>query len=425
MSSLSTKHLAAPLRVLVAGAGIAGPIHAFWLKKLGAEVTIVERMDRIRKEGQTIDVRREGRNVFDAMGIMEAVKAVTTKEEGIRFVGPSGRVWGSFPQDASGDSFTSEIEIVRGELASILYEETKKDVKYIFGDSITDINQDDPSSVSVTFGKDGRTEIYDMLVVADGLNSRTRALAFKQDVRAPIQSLKEWFAGFSSPRAEGDSEWAVWYNAPGRRVILHRPDGFGRMRSGFIHIDPTDSIRTIGDSKTPVAKQKEYWAQLFKNGGWESERLIKGMMEAEDFYMYEVAQVKMERWSTGRVVLIGDAASCPSPISGQGSNVAVVQAYTLAAMIAKHGSDHKAAFAEYEDSLRPWVKNVQTLPPGAPGLAVPNTRAAIFVLNSVVFIGSVLTKSGILNLFSKWFGGGSGDVLPLPPFNLFDRQPRA
>jgi 2-polyprenyl-6-methoxyphenol hydroxylase-like FAD-dependent oxidoreductase len=428
MSSTEKQQLASPrlLRILISGAGIAGPVHAFWLKKLGADVTIVERAERIRKEGQTIDVRNEGKSVFEAMNIMEGVRAVTTKEEGIKFVGSNGRVWGSFPQSGA-DSFTSEIEIVRGELAGILYKETeKKDVKYVFGDWITDINQDDgngndPSYVEVTFGKDGRKERFDMLVIADGLNSRTRALAFKQDVRAPIHSLSEWYAGFSFSRGEDDSEWAVWYNAPGRRMILHRPDGFGRMRSGFCQIDYGTKIRVIGDlSKTTVAQQMEYWANLFKDGGWESERLIRGMMEADDFFMYEIAQVKMERWSTGRVVLIGDAASCPSPISGQGSNVAVVQAYTLAAMIAKHGADYKAAFAEYEATLRPWVKKVQTLPPGTPALAVPNTKTAILILNCFVWFGSVLTNSGIIDLFSRCFGGGRGNIFPLPSFSLFE-----
>jgi 2-polyprenyl-6-methoxyphenol hydroxylase-like FAD-dependent oxidoreductase len=410
---------ARPLRALISGAGIAGPVHAYWLKKAGLDVTIVERVPRLRREGQTIDVRNEGREIFDRMGITKSVMAVTTKELGVQFVGADGGIWGSFPEDGS-DSFTSEIEIVRGELASILYEHTKEDVQYLFGDSIIAIEQD-ASSVSVTFAKDGRMEQYDLLIIADGLNSRTRALAFDQDVRAPIKVLNEWFAGFSFPKGPTDTDWAQWYNAPGRRAILHRPDGFGRMRSLFAHIDYTEATRAIGSSKTSVEDQKKYWAQLYKDGGWESERLVKGMMESDDFYMYEVAQVKAEKWSTGRVVLVGDAASCPSPISGQGSNVAVVQAYVLAAMIAKYPRDHAAAFAEYEHSMRKWVEGIQSLPPGAPAFAVPQTSTGILILNCVVYIGSALVNSGLINLFKRWFGRADKGF-PLPPLSVFGKM---
>lgn len=411
-----------PLRVLIAGAGIAGPVHAFWLSKIGAEVTVVERVDRLRKEGQTVDVRYEGRQIIDLMGITAAVKEVTTKEEGLKFVDSTGGVWGSFPQDGSA-SFTSEIEIVRGELAAILYEQTKGDTKYIFGDTIQAVEQD-AKGVDVTFSRDGRTERFDLLVIADGLSSRTRALAFKQDVQAPIRTLDEWYCGFSFPRSEADDDWARWYNAPGRRVALHRPDGSGRMRSGFAYIDKTDSTRQISSSKTPIQVQKEYWAGVFRNAGWETDRLVQGMMQADDYYMYEVAQVKMDKWSVGRVALIGDAASCPSPITGQGTNCAIVQAYELAASIAKHPRDHRRAFEDYESRVRPWLEKVQVLPPGAPAVAVPNTSTAIFILHCVTAAAAFIIKTGLGNFLQRYFGNES-NRLKIESETVFDMASQA
>jgi 2-polyprenyl-6-methoxyphenol hydroxylase-like FAD-dependent oxidoreductase len=337
------------------------------------------------------------------MGITDTVMKYTTKEKGLDFIDKDGKIWGHFPQSKDGRSFTREIEIVRGELARILYELTKEEVEYVFDESITAIRQDH-EGVEVDF-KNGRTEIYDLLVIADGLSSRTRAMAFNQDIREPIVSLNEYIAGFSLPADKTqDGEWAKWYNSPNRRGILHRPDGFGRMRSNFIHIDYSPQTRFVCSSKTPVDQQKEYWATLFKGAGWESERLIQGMKEADDFYVYEVAQVKMKSWSKGRVVLIGDAASCPSPISGQGTNVAITQAYTLAAMITQY-SDYRIAFKKYEDDLRPWVEGQQKLPPGAPRLAVPETSWGIRVLLWLAYLAAVIVRSGFVGLFSKWVGG--------------------
>lgn len=396
-----------PLRILISGAGIAGPTCAYWLRRSHphASITIVERASEIRKEGQTIDVAFEGRRIFDMMGITERVMQSTTKEKGLEFIDSKGNVWGHFPQDEDGGSFTREIEIVRGELASILWEETRNMMDWRFGDFITSISQDE-DGVDIEFDK-GDKERYDLLIIADGLSSRTRAMAFDQDIRHPIKSLGQYIAGFSlsSDVKAGDGEWAKWFNAPRRRVILHRPDGNGRMRTSFVHIDYSSSTRSICSSKTSIDRQKEYFANLYNDAGWDSKRLIEKMMQAEDFYTYEVAQVKMDKWSTGRVVMIGDCASCPSPITGQGTNVAITQAYTLAAMISKFPNDHKKALEAYEDDLRGWVEGIQKLSPGTPRLACPETWWGVRILLTVTWAAGSLMRSSLFGFLGKLFVG--------------------
>jgi 2-polyprenyl-6-methoxyphenol hydroxylase-like FAD-dependent oxidoreductase len=303
-------------------------------------------------------------------------------------------------------------------LAKILYDLTKETVDYVFDDQVIGIDQSDSEEVAVTFEKDNRMEKYDKMIIADGLASRTRALAFNQEVREPVHSLHQYGAGFSFPAdaKNGDSDWAKWYNAPGRRVILHRPDGFGRMRSSLVHYDSTPNTRLATSSKTSVQQQKNYWAQLFKGAGWESDRLIEAMKKSDDFYAYEVAQVKMKSWSKGRVVLIGDAASCPSPISGQGTNVAITQAYVLAAMITQHRNDHTTAFTNYEEKLRTWVEGIQKISPeGAPKLACPESKWGIGCLLAITWIGSLVMRSGIVKLLGKLFPSKEkGLSLPSP-----------
>lgn len=124
--------------------------------------------------------------------------------------------------------------------------------------------------------------------------------------------------------------------------------------------------------------------------------------------MQEIAQVKMSSWSSGHITLLGDAGYCPSPISGMGTSLAITGAYVLAGEIAKQfnsqnngsGSIEKALEA-YEKQMRPYVTTAQTLPPGAPALANPQTWWGIKILNTVVgFVG----WSGIAKLLGKWSG---------------------
>ena len=85
------------------------------------------------------------------------------------------------------------------------------------------------------------------------------------------------------------------------------------------------------------------------------------MPTATDWYFDKAAQINMPRWSQGRVVLVGDAAYCASPMSGQGTSLALIGAYVLAGELAAASSAHSRAFAEYENVMRPFVAANQAL----------------------------------------------------------------
>ena len=153
---------------------------------------------------------------------------------------------------------------------------------------------------------------------------------------------------------------------------------------------------------------------LFADAGWETPRLLAGMDDSDDFYMQSVAQVKLESWSKGRMGLVGDAAYCPSPISGMGTTVAFVGAYVLAGEIAKCGADYKKAFEGYESLMRPFVVKAQKLPPGAPGIANPETAWGIKVFNGVLGFVSWSGLSGLLG----GFGGPKADGIVLPEYGM-------
>ena len=145
------------IRVLVAGASIAGPALAHWLRRRGAEVTVVERAPGLRPGGQAVDARGVAKEVIRRMGIESAVRTACTDTAGAYRVDADGNVLETHrADDHGGDGYIAEIEILRGDLAEILYDTTRDTVEYVFGNRIIDLTQDadgvDGSSPPATSG---------------------------------------------------------------------------------------------------------------------------------------------------------------------------------------------------------------------------------------------------------------------------------
>lgn len=412
------------LEILISGASVAGPVLAFFLARAGAKVTIVERAAALRTGGQNVDIRGVGLKVLRRMGLEDAVLGKTTQEEGVAIVDGLNRKRAEFPLDRTGKrlSMTAEVEIMRGDLAQIFYDATRDDVRYIFGNEIRSlVEQDD--KVHVTFG-DKSKHAYDLVFAADGLGSSTRSLIFGDDASqhaSPIiHSLHQYVAWFTIPRHSTDGQWARWYNAPGRRMILLRPDTKAEaspVTRASIWICSTDSPTLRSYSSLSTSQQKALMHTLFSDAGWESPRVLAGMDAADDFYMQEVAQVKLpvEKWSKDRIAVVGDAAYCPSPISGMGTTVAITGAYILAGEVARNPRDPALAFSAYEALMRPFVNKAQKLFPGTPWLINPETRWGIWALRS--FFALMSWATGLQEVLAK-FTGPPVDAIALPDYRF-------
>lgn len=386
-------------RVLISGAGIAGPTTGYWLHRAGFDVTIVERSPALRSSGQNIDIRGHGLTVIQRMGLESEVGAVKTNEKGLRFVDAQNNCKAEFPV-ADGTGFTGEIEIMRGELAIILYEATKDQIRYIFGEHIQAYREVE-DAIDVEFVNGTPHQTFDILIGADGWSSNTRRLAFSDLHETCVKSLGQWGAWFALPSQPTDSGWARWYNAPKGRMALVRPDHKELTRASLWIMGSEQKFQDA--HRSDLASEKALVQELFADAGWETERLLQGMQEADDFYLQHIAQIKMDRWSRGRVVLVGDGAFCPTPISGMGTTVALVGAYVLAGELIRHKGDHATAFDEYENKMRPFVAKAQKLPPGSPSIANPQTTLGIkimhLLLGFIVWTGLDRLAGGI-GLFS-------------------------
>jgi 2-polyprenyl-6-methoxyphenol hydroxylase-like FAD-dependent oxidoreductase len=333
------------LKVLIIGGGIAGNALAFWLSKLGHDITVIERFSSLRATGLQVDLRGHGIEVLKYMGLEQAFRSKAASEQGIQMVDSTGKRRGYFPANKSGrgaQSFTSEFEIMRGDLCRIIYDATKDRAKYIFGTSVESVEEKD-GAVHVSFA-DGKRDKFDLLVGADGQWSRTRKTMFANDMTdgfVPLNGMCVAYFTMPRPIREGEEYIATSYIAPGRRGIMTRRSNAKELQ---IYIGGTTSSERLKNArKGDVKEEKAALTEFFKGAGWETEEIVKAVQDADDFYCERLGLVKLKSWSKGRLVLVGDSAYCSSANSGMGTTSAVVGAYVLAGEIGKHcGRFHKA-----------------------------------------------------------------------------------
>jgi 2-polyprenyl-6-methoxyphenol hydroxylase-like FAD-dependent oxidoreductase len=396
--------------VLVSGASIAGPALAYWLNAHGWRCTVVERFAELREDGQNIDVRGAGREVARRMGIEDAIRAATTGEVGTEFVTTDGTAVARFAAGRSDSGgATAELEILRGQLSRIIVDRTRDDTEYIFGDQIVALDEN-ADGVTVTFAH-GAARTFDVVVVAEGLRSRTRSLLFP-DTDA-VRELGFYIAYLAIPRTDEDTDFWRWHSAGRGRSITLRPDNLGTIRATLSFLSDVRGLDELDHDDVVTILRR-----TFADVGWVAPRVLAALDDAP-LYFDAIGQARLPSWSSGRVALVGDAAYCSSPISGMSTSLALTGAYVLAGELAAH--PHRTAFARYEAVMRPYVDQAQKLPPGTPRIANPRSRAGVAVMNTVLRIAGTSTAARFGGLASRFFTPPA-DAIDLPTYPLMTRS---
>jgi 2-polyprenyl-6-methoxyphenol hydroxylase-like FAD-dependent oxidoreductase len=389
------------MKTLIVGAGIAGPTLAYWLLRAGYEPTLVERAQELRRGGYLIDFWGAGLEVADKMGIVPELMSKSYRVREVRQVDDAGRRKSSFDPEllvrGAGGQYLS---IARADLASTAYDSLNGRVETIFDQSVRAID-DNGARVRVTFDN-GTSRDFDLVVGADGQHSQVRRLVFgpeeKFEKYLGIQVAAFEVHGYP---VRDDLGIAMTYAGVGYQVTrLTMPDD-----------DTLFLITFREDEEMPadrVAQQAKLHSRL-NGAGWETPAILESMPRARTFYFDRVSQIRMPSWSSGRTVLIGDAAACVSLLAGQGSALAMVEAYFLAAMLARTKGDHVQAFAQYETALAPFVLSKQKAALGIAAAFAPKSGFQLLLRNSVMRLLSFpfVAKLAI--------GKSLRDAIDLPP----------
>jgi 2-polyprenyl-6-methoxyphenol hydroxylase-like FAD-dependent oxidoreductase len=363
------------------------------LHRFGFQPTVVERSPGPRPGGQAVDLRGAGRDVVERMQLMPQVLAASLHERGFAYVDEHGRHVARMPVSMfAGEGIVAEVEILRGDLARILYAATCDTTEYLFNDAICSLDQDD-EQVHVTFERSA-PENFDLVLGADGVHSRVRALAFGDESQL-LHPLGAYMAFFSLPQHLDTDGWFLLHNAPGGRVAALRPDTQQQAKAML-----SFASGPLAYDRRDTAQQKALLAERFAGLGWEVPRMLEAMWSAPDFYFDVLAQVQLPTWSMGRVALVGDAGYSPSPLTGLGTTLALVGAYVLAGELSRADGDHRAAFVAYERALRGYVERSHKLPPGGVSGFLPRMRTAIWLRNQSM---RLMTAWPLRNVLARTF----------------------
>ncbi|WP_405796618.1 FAD-dependent monooxygenase [Streptomyces sp. NBC_01506] len=359
-------------KVLISGASIAGPALAFWLNRYGFAVTVVEKAGAPRSGGYPIDVRGTALEVVRRMGILPRLRDAHIDLRRLTFLDKDGGEVASVdPHTLTGGIAGQDLEVPRGELTDALHAAVRDDVEFLFDDSIDTLDQCG-HGVDITFRGGGR-RTFDLVFGADGLHSRTRELLFGPEERFH-RYLGYCFAGFTMRNTFGLSHEMTMWNTPGRAAALYAVGDGGDVHAflNFAHPQPPyDAFRN------PQA-QRDLVAEVFADAGWEVPGMLAALRDADDLFFDAVSQIRMPRWSGGRVALVGDAAYAPSFLTGQGTGLALVGAYMLAASLAGPADqDHATGFAAYERDTREFVTLNQDLVGEGDATLFPTTALAL------------------------------------------------
>jgi len=337
-------------KVLIVGASFAGLSSAWWMSELGYDVTVVEIGSAIRRGGTAVNIRGNTIDIVKRMGLFEKIRDNRLNLRQWEFRNSDDgtdrkmvlREEGEPPPD-------DDYEIERDVLMDILLDAVKGRCDIVFEETVEAMNESD--RVDVVF-RHRENAPFDLVLGCDGTHSRVRKICFGGEAQY-LHYLQQYFSITIVDKLLIERDTAQMFNVAGKAVMLNAYKNKTDIIFGFI------AESEIAYDYRDEAQQRRVIAEQFAGVGWRVGELLKEVEGSKNFYFDKLCQIRMPAWSKGRVVLVGDAAYCPSPAAGMGGSLAIDGAAALGEAMRAAQGDYPLAFRNYDMNFRPFVDEVQ------------------------------------------------------------------
>jgi 2-polyprenyl-6-methoxyphenol hydroxylase-like FAD-dependent oxidoreductase len=395
------------MKIAISGAGVAGSTLAFWLLRGGHEPTLIEAAAQLRAGGYMIDFWGVGYTIAERMGLLPQLRAAGYDLQAVRYLDSRGREAASITAETVrrelGDRFTS---LPRGDLAAILFHAVDGRAEALFGESIASLDEHaDGVRVALSGGAE---RDFDLVIGADGLHSRVRALAFGPQAEFE-KPLGYYVAAFQAPGYRPRDELAyVSYGVGGRQISRFAQRGDETM---FLLVFAAE--RLGGPEPESLAARKQILAEMFAGVAWREWPAIAAILAAAgEVYFDRVSQIAMDAWSKGRVALVGDAAASVSLVAGEGIGLGMTEAYVLAGELSLAGGEHARAYSAYERRLRVFIDGKQKSARVFASSFTPRTALGVWLRNQATRLMAIPGVPAFL------IGAQMRDDLDLPEYGV-------
>lgn len=362
------------MKIAISGAGIAGPTLAHWLLRAGHQPTLIEHSPTLRTGGYVVDFWGVGYTIAERMGILPKVREAGYLIHELRCVDEDSRRLGGFMMDTLNIDNGRYITISRSQLAALIYESIAGEVRTIFGDSIASLEEHE-TGVRVGLASGVERE-FDLVIGADGLHSNVRKLVFGPE--EPFEKdLGYRVAAFEVNGYTPRDELIYIIHASTSHQIARFAVHENRTLFLFVfraELAPDADPRTQEEIRSVLHS-------VFGDMKWEVPQILQELDSAGDIYYDRVSQIRMDTWHKGRVMLIGDAAAAVSLLAGEGTGLAMAEAYTLAGELGRAGDNYAKAFDEYENMLRPFIVEKQEWAVSFASTFVPDSEFGLWMRN--------------------------------------------
>ncbi|MFL1430848.1 MULTISPECIES: FAD-dependent monooxygenase [unclassified Nocardiopsis] len=388
--------------VLVVGAGVAGSAFAHWAARHGFTPTVVDREPRLSSRLSRVEIGFGGIAALGRMGLLDRLADEIAPPPAVEF---RFRDDGD-PVRVPAPSAEHTLVVRRDPLLRELRDLTSADAEFLFGDSVVGLEQT-PDGVDVEF-EHAEPRRFDLVVGADGLRSTVRELAFEGTAADHIHDLGVTVAVFTVPDFTGQTALSSILVKPGRGAMLTDIPGEDALEAVLLR------RRTHKEGET-TPETPEDLARAFAEDGWEVPRILEAMAGA-DVEIASTRQVRLDTWSRGRVVLLGNAAFCSDPMSGMDTVLALKGAMSLAGELARVDGDHRAGYFAYEAAMRPHVEHAQWMGEySVDGVAPSGGSSGLRMTRVAVWAGAITSR------MVAFLTGGSapGEIGPEFPFDRY------